>query len=276
LSSIILVSALAVALLGAWAGGAAADEGLDVGSTVTEADDAVSQAAGDAADAVGDATDGAQEAVDNATGSAQEAVDSATGSAQEAVDSATGNTRDAVENAAQGAQDVVNDAAGNANDVVASATRSVAGSVAPAGSHASGDRAGNPSNEGSSVAAQPSDASEPASSGWARSVWFSQRVLGDDVEEIAGGGDEVVGSGDDAGGIDANPCLGSTQPICLAFLYGFGDFSEWGTSVLATLAGTGVALLGLVVISGLLAAAGAFALSLSRRRRLAVLRAQTS
>jgi hypothetical protein len=53
--------------------------------------------------------------------------------------------------------------------------------------------------------------------------------------------------------------------VCLGVLYGLGEFGDVGAKVIANLAKTGVAALGLAALALLLAIAGSSALAGSRR-----------
>jgi 4-alpha-glucanotransferase len=58
--------------------------------------------------------------------------------------------------------------------------------------------------------------------------------------------------------------------VCLGVLYGLGEFGEVGAKVIANLAQTGVAALGLAALALLLAIAGSSALAASSRRAASI------
>ena len=69
-----------------------------------------------------------------------------------------------------------------------------------------------------------------------------------------------------------DPCESDQRMVCLGVLYGLGDFADVGAKVIASLAQTGVAVLGLAALALLLAIAGLSALTASSRRMASVAR----
>jgi hypothetical protein len=70
----------------------------------------------------------------------------------------------------------------------------------------------------------------------------------------------------------SDPCGADQRLVCLGVLYGLGEFGEVGAKVIASLAQTGVAVLGLAALALLLAIAGLSALAASSRRMAPVAR----
>ena len=63
-----------------------------------------------------------------------------------------------------------------------------------------------------------------------------------------------------------DPCESDQRLVCLGLLYGLRDFADVGATVIASLAQTGIGVLGLAALALLLAIAGSSAVAASSRR----------
>jgi hypothetical protein len=203
-------------------------------------------------------------AIDDPTGTTTDPVNAVTGTTTDPVNAVTGTTTDPV-NAVTG---TVNDATGQITGTVETTAGSVTGDPAHLGSSAttsliSPQEAGSTSKDptGQRLAAGGS-ISRSGSSPSGAPRFAGLRTS--EANYVPGGGIDT--RSEEEGLTPGDPCESDQRMVCLGVLYGLGEFGDVGGKVIANLAQTGVAALGLAALALLLAIAGSSALAASSRR----------
>jgi uncharacterized protein YjbJ (UPF0337 family) len=230
--------------------------GDPVNAVTGAANDAVGQVTGAANDATGQVTGTANDATGQVTGTANDAAGQVTGTANDAAGQVTGTANDAVGQVTGTANDAVGQVADTAQTNAAPVTSGRAG-TGPSSSQGAGSVSRDPTGQGS-IGGSASRGG-PSASGWLGRAALRASESG----SMPGGGldtrsDDEVTSGD--------PCDADQSLVCLGLLYGLGDFADVGAKVIASLAQTGVGVIGLAALALLLAIAGSSAVAASSRR----------
>jgi hypothetical protein len=196
-------------------------------------------------------------------------VNAVTGTADDATGQVTGTADDATGLVTGAANDATGQVTGAAND----ATGQVTGAVQTSAGAVTSGPAGTSSSQGAGSASTDPAGRGPlggSTSRGDRPASGSRRWAAFDASETSfmpGGGldtrsDDELTQGD--------PCEFDQRLVCLGLLYGLGDFADVGGKVIASLAQTGVGVLGLAALALLLAIAGSSAVAASSRRMASV------
>ena len=235
-----------------------------VTGTVNDATGQVtSTTTGTTTDPVNAVTGTTTDPVNAVTGTTTDPVNAVTGTTTDPVNAVTGTTTDPV-NAVTG---TVNDATGQITGTVETTAGSVTGDPAHLGSSAttsliSPQEAGPTSKDptGQRLAAGGSISRSGSPSGAPRFAGLRTS----EANYVPGGGIDT--RSEEEGLTPGDPCESDQRMVCLGVLYGLGEFGDVGGKVIANLAQTGVAALGLAALALLLAIAGSSALAASSRR----------
>ena len=198
--------------------------------------------------------------VNAVTGTAADATGQVTGTADDATGQVTGAADDATGQVTGAANDATGQVTGAVQTSAGAVTSGPAG-TGPSSSKGAGSASTDPAGRGP-VGGSTSRGDPPASG--------SRRWAALDASETSfmpGGGldtrsDDELTQGD--------PCEFDQRLVCLGLLYGLGDFADVGAKVIASLAQTGVGVIGLAALALLLAIAGSSAVAASSRRMASV------
>jgi hypothetical protein len=194
------------------------------------------------------------------------AIDDPTGAISDPVNAVTGTANDATGQVTGTANDATGQVTGTVENTAGSVTDDPArlGSSATTGltsSQEAGSASTDPTGQGSVEGSMWRSGSPP--SGAPR--WAGLRTS--EASYLPGGGIDTRSEDEET--TPGDPCESDQGLVCLGVLYGLGDFADVGAKVIASLAQTGFAVLGLAALALLLAIAGSLALAVSSRRVVA-------
>jgi uncharacterized protein YjbJ (UPF0337 family) len=221
--------------------------------------DPVNAVTGTATDATGQVTGTATDATGQVTGTATDATGQVTGTATDATGQVTGTATDATGQVTGAVENTTGSVTGNPAHLGSGATTSLTSS------QKAGSASTDPTEQGSAASGSISRSDSPAS-GVPR--WAALHMS--EAEYMPGGGIDT--RSEDEGLTGSDPCEADQRLVCLGVLFGLGEFGDVGAKVIASLAQTGVATLGLAALTLLLAIAGSLVLAASSRRVASVAR----
>jgi hypothetical protein len=204
---------------------------------------AVADVPQDLGDATGQVTESAGDATDQVTETAGDATDQVTETAGDATDQVTETAGDATDQVTQTAGDATDQVTQTAGDAIGTSSSGTLGDTA-AGSGTDYDASKHELTHGVDVPGGIRALNSRAE--FTRGVVLTNEVT-----------DEV--------GEPTDPCEEQPQLVCLGLLYGVGEFADGGAKVLAFVATTGIAVIGLIAIAVGLGTSGSTLLAMSRR-----------